>query len=312
MHRTALRLLFLTLTLVLLSSLALADTASYAGVSYDLESERIDLGSTVVKDFDAFYDFLRKFPGLKQVDMYATDMHKPRLEEMSSLFPDIEFGWTIHFGEHTVRTDWTAFSTLHGEEGPYHGTDELCVLKYCKKLKALDFGHNSATDISFLPGLTELRVLIMADNKITDISPLANLKKLEYLELFTNRVTDITPLSGLTHLMDLNLCLNNIEDVSPLFTMPGLKRLWSAGMMWRPSRKSLDEATMARLRELCPEIEINNTAGNPTAGTWRKHPHYSVIYHMFRAHIYEPFDDSYPNEDLGEIPAPIRILTRYY
>ena len=188
--------------------------------------------------------------------MFATPVRKDRLEEMSELFPDIEFGWTIRFGDHTIRTDCTAFSTLHGEEGPFHGTADLCVLKYCTKLKALDFGHNKATDLSFLSGLTELRVLILADNKITDISPLANLKKLEYLELFTNKVTDISPLSGLTHLMDLNLCLNNIANITPLFTMPGLKRRWSAGMMWRPNRKSLDQATMDRLQELCPGITV--------------------------------------------------------
>jgi len=247
---------------------------------------------------------LAQHTGLEKVDMYSVPVTRTQIEELVSLYPDVEFGWTIKIAkDHQVRTDATAFSTLHFSGDTPHKTADISLLRYCKKLKALDFGHNAVDDISWLAELTDLRFLIIAINKITDISPLANLTKLEYLEMFNNYVEDLTPLKGLTHLMDLNLGWNMITDYSPLYEMTWLKRLWFCNGYRKKDGAPAD--VVETLKEKLPDTELN-WQSKPTLGGWREHPHHDVIKEMFNVYDkknmhYVPFSDSYPDgEDEGQ------------
>ena len=246
---------------------------------------------------------LDQYPNLEKVDMFGTPVGWKSVEELEARYPGVEFGWTLKIGDHQVRTDATAFSTLHLTNSKTHGTKEISLFRYCKKLKALDFGHNGCDDISFLTELKDLRVLIIAINRVTDISPLAELKNLEYLEIFNNYITDISPLKGLTHLMDLNISYNNIADLSPLYEMPWLKRLWMYRATNRNSSDYLPEEEIQLLKQKLPNTEINYKS-MPTAGTWREHPHFDVIHAMFRSPDgYEPFADSFPEDAEDETAA---------
>ncbi len=254
----------------------------------------LDLGEKYMK-LSAVEKILDGYPNLKKVDMFATPVGYKAVEELEQRYPGVEFGWTLQIGDHKVRTDATAFSTLHLSGSSTHGQKEISLFRYCKKLKALDFGHNGCNDLSFLSELTDLRVLIVAINRITDISPLANLTKLEYLEMFSNHITDISPLKGLTHLMDLNISFNDIQDYSPLYEMPWLKRLWLYNSTDRNKRTPVPQEVIDTLLEKLPDTEIDYKH-NPTAGTWREHPHFDVIHAMFRADGYVPFEDSWPED----------------
>ncbi|MBR1686267.1 MAG: leucine-rich repeat domain-containing protein [Clostridia bacterium] len=283
------------LILLGLCTSARADTVTFGESSYDTASVSIDLQDNRVTDWDAFYDFLSAFTGLEHVDMFASPVQRAQIEELEARFPGIEFGWTIQFYEHEVRTDQTAFSTLHMSNARTHGDIDISLVRYCKNLRALDFGHNAVKDISFLYDLPELRVLIIACNQVEDITPIGSLKNLEYLELFTNRIKDISPLTGLEHLMDLNISYNYIEDISPIFTLPNLKRLWTCRSINRGSNVSLSWAQIGEIKEAFPDIELNNVS-NPTGGTWREHPHFEVIHTFFRTGVYVPFEDSFDVE----------------
>ena len=139
-------------------------------------------------------------------------------------------------------------------------------------------------------------MLIIAINRVEDISVLAQLEHLEYLEIFNNYITDISPLKHLTHLMDLNISYNNIEDLSPLYEMPWLKRLWLYRSKNRNGNKPVTDEEMALLRQYLPDCEID-AKSNPTAGTWRQHPHFDVIHAMFRSPDgYAPFADSWTDD----------------
>lgn len=299
--------LMLLAALVIVSGAALGERASFGSVSADTTATYLDMGDMVISDWNGFYAFLEKFPSLEKVDMFATQVKKPKIEEMAARFPDIEFGWTMRIVEHTIRTDQTAFSTLHGDPSdPMHGEDDFSILKYCKNLMALDVGHNYIYDLSFLYDLPKLRVLIVACNCITDITPVGSLKDLEYLELFWNRIEDISPLTNLTHLIDLNLVNNYIKDLSPLYEMKTLKRLWTHHYNMHGM---LDPATpMRQLREALPDVHIDNDSTS-TAGGWRVNPHYDVIYRMFRTTVYEPFEDSYPLEADANPDTADTVLT---
>jgi len=280
-----------------------AETLSYGQFSADSESEYLNIPVTRVNQWDKFYAFLSSFPHLRQVDMFDCPVNYTVVEEMHNRFPDVEFGLTMRFSEHKVRTDATAFSTLHVYDSQWHSSRQLSVLRYCKNMYALDIGHNNFTDLSFLYDMPQLRVLIVAIGPATDITPIASLKHLEYLELFWNRITDISCLEDLPYLMDLNLVNNLITDLTPLKKLKSLKRLWIY-MYNRKKTDPVDEQTIDSLQEALPDCHIDGHSTS-TAGGWRTHPHYTVLRRMFDSGVYEPFEDS-PPENWPDGFAPVR------
>ena len=263
----------------------------YENVTYlNLDEQRLN--------YNMVKSILAKYPNLKKVDMFNVQLYRNQVEELASLYPEIEFGWTMKIGkDHTVRTDATAFSTMHFSNSQPHSTADIAVLRFCKNLKALDIGHNSVNDISWLTELPDLRFLIIAINKVTDITPLASLTKLEYLEMFNNNISDLTPLTGLIHLMDLNIGYNLITDYTPLYEMTWLKRLW-LGKAYK-KKNDIPADVIEMLKEKLPNTQLD-WKSNPTMGGWRDHPHHDVIdemfdyYHQDRMH-YVPFSDSFPD-----------------
>ena len=102
------------------------------------------------------------------------------------------------------------------------------MLKYCRRLKQLDLGHNVMTDASIrlIGELTDLEVLILGDNpNLTDLSPLGNLTKLTFLEIFLNHnVKDFSFLNKLTNLDMLEACYcDNLTSLDFLANMPNFK-----------------------------------------------------------------------------------------
>lgn len=264
-----------------------AQTITACGITVPADATAIDFGDVLVTDVPALVAMLDQMPQLKTVDMYESSLSKADMDMLFDRYPQITFGWTFKVGDHVVRTDITAFSTLHGSDpDPSHNEKQFKYLRFCKGLRAIDVGHNSTTDISWLTNFPELKVLIIAINRVEDISPLAELTELEYIELFTNRFQDLTPLTGLTKLKDLNIKNTKVKDISPLFEMTWLERLW-LGTGWM---KNVPEEQKKMLSEALPNCEID-WKNSPTDGTWREHPRYFTIYEMFHGTEYIPFDE---------------------
>ena len=284
----------LLLALLLFAVPTAGEPVSFAGLTADTEDTCIDFGSIQVEDVEGLRAFLDRMPRLERVNMYASRLTEAQMGELFDSYPQIFFGWTLWVGDHKVRTDVTAFSTLHGQSpDPIHNEKNFSKLRFCKNLRALDIGHNWVEDLSFIRELPNLEVLIIAINPVGDISALADLHNLVYLEMFTCRVHDITPLLGLTNLRDLNIKNNPIDDLEPLKQMKQLQRLWYGMNLDVPEEEQ--EAIAAALPDC--EIDFEN---NPTAGTWREHPHYFALYDFFRTQEYVPFDDVQPMEPVRE------------
>ncbi len=316
------KIVFPLLMLILLCwALAAGAEVEFMGHSYPEDAAYVDLGTAVVKDYDALESFLAQFPNLRQVDMWATEIPAKQCDRLAERFPGVKWGWTMVLQgrdhKHLIRTDYTSWSTLHNNKSSLHTSEDFHILKYCWNLLALDIGHNGVTDLNFLYDLPHLRVLIIAANKVEDLTPVASLKDLEYLELFKNRVQDLTPLTGLTHLMDLNMCNNKVKDLSPLESMTWLKRLW----IYQATGKDIPKQTGRQLQASLPDTQVDYTHSG-TNGTWRmvtskkRHPHYQAIIdtfgenHLKPKYEYVPFEDSFPlteSEPAGEpagIPLP--------
>lgn len=303
----------LVLLLVIPAALpAFGETLTFDTFSADSEAEYINFDLNRLTNYEKFYEFLSQFPNLKKVDMYNVYVYYKKVIEIHEKFPDIEFGMTMRFGEHTLRTDATAFSTLHSYNPEWHTCREMSIVKYCKNLYALDLGHNEFDDLSFLYEMPQLRVLIIAAGNASDITPIGSLKHLEYLELFNNQIRDISCLDSLPYLMDLNIVSNLIEDIEPLKTLKSLKRLWIF-QYTRKNKNPVDEETIAALQAALPNCYIDGHSTS-TAGGWREnedgtlHPHYEIIRRMFRSTVYEPFADS-PAENIPEGFAPAAQVT---
>ena len=299
------------LCIFLLCVSASAETVSFGAVSFDTDTEYIDMGDEVVTDYNRFIAFLRQFPNLKKVDMFSTPIPADKVQKLEKAFPDVSFGWYLKMMRyHFIRSDAEAYSTLHGVH-PNHPSREFVLLKYCTRLKALDLGHNNLTDVSFLRSMPHLRVLIFAENpNLKNVEEIGNLAELEYLELFTCGITDITPLTKLTRLIDLNLGNNKVKDWRPLKQMTWLKRLWIPGMC----AKKMTADELAELQEALPDTLImadGKYKNNPVGNGWREdpktkvhHPHYDVIYEMFHTDTYIPFEDSWPEADAETEAVP--------
>ena len=218
----------LAMLFLMLPVFACAETASFSGVEIELDAREIDFGRSSVTDIDGLCALLDRMENLETVNMYHSRLSAEEMDRLFYGYPHIFFGWTLRVGDHSVRTDQTAFSTLHtSSPKPAHKTKDFVKLKYCTKMLALDFGHNHVDDLSFLMQMPQLRVLIIGQNRVSDISVLAHLHDLEYLELFSNRIRDWSPLVGLKKLRDLNIKYNPGTDISALYAMTWLERLWA-------------------------------------------------------------------------------------
>ena len=276
---------------LLVGCAAMAEEITFQGTfTCDVNAGEIDLGKVRVEDMDAFIQFLRKMPHLKKVDMFNTNMYPKDIDKLAAAFPDVEFGWTMRIGDHWVRTDATAFSTLHNNRSPQHTEKQFQYLKYCKNLLALDIGHNQVKDLSFLYDLPNLKVLILACQiDLHDITPVGSLKNLEYLELFKNDIHDISCLKNCTNLIDLNICFNRVKDWTPLHGLSKLERLWLFNSNNWSDEYPVDAQVVRDLKTALPQCHVDEKSYS-TLGGWREHERYYVIYHMFKYGEYIPFD----------------------
>jgi len=232
-------------------------------------------------------ELLDQMPFLQEAAMYESTLSQENMDLLFDRYPDVFFGWTFRMcgKKYVIRTDVTAFSTLLGSPSHVFTQKDFAPLRYCKKLQALDLGHNALTDIRFLNNFPHLKLLIIADNQITDITPLAELTELEYLEIFMNYdLKDYSPLSGLP-LTDLNVrcpgARKNTLTADPFMGITTLKRFWA-------SSKLFDKTQVERLREALPDCEISSTDDHSTGDGWRENGPYEIIVRMFETRQYEP------------------------
>lgn len=282
------RLLILLLLLCLIVPVHAEPLTFQKTFAADSQAETIDFGNMQIKSIEKLIDYLAQFPNLKKVDMFSTRIYPTSIDKLAEAFPGVEFGWTMRIGDHWVRTDQTAFSTLHGNASPQHDEDDFRYLKYCRNLLALDIGHNSVKDVSFLYDLPKLKVLILACNQIEDITPVGSLTELQYLELFKNEINDISALTACTELLDLNICFNRISDWSAIESLPKLERLWLYNSNNWSDKDPITAETIAALQAALPKCQIDSTSYS-TLGGWRDHKRYYVVFNMFKYSEYVPF-----------------------
>ena len=257
-------------------------------ISPDTEILDFDEKGIQVTDAKALAEVLDRLPNLKEVRMFDSPM---AVDDMGWLFdryyPQVFFGFTFNIGPHVIRTDRTAFSTMHHssetKEDKFHTDEEVYPIRMCTRMKALDLGHNKLTNLNFLNWMPEIEVLIVTPNRqLTDIGPIANCKNLVYLEAFNIPITDLSPLAGCTKLRDLNITRDGqIRDFSPLYDLPNLERVWwGATKITKAQQKEMRERHKGCLFKMVYD---------PTDGGWRSNYRFREMRAFFNTGVYVPF-----------------------
>lgn len=241
----------------------------------------------------AIHRLIKAHPSLKKIDLYEAKLTTEQQLELFNAYREIDFGFTLRIAEHVVRTDATAFSTLHNKRSITHDAKQLSALRMCRHLRALDIGHNAVDNVDWLYDLPDIRILIIALNRIKDITPVGSLQYLEYLEMFTNQVQDISALKNCKHLLDLNICFNRIEDISPVYELPQLERLWMYSFRYRNQDTTTPELR-EKLRARLPFCTFE-FSHYPTLSGWREHPRYFTLDDIFKTGVWRPWDDQRPS-----------------
>lgn len=275
-------------------------TVPLCGLEVSSQATEVDLCGRWSGDVEELRDALDGLPAVKNVWMWDSSISRADQLALRQAYPDVFFGWTITINSgHELRTDDTAFSTLGRK--PQLIPSNMTAFTLCPNLLALDVGHNTIMDLSFLYHCNQLKILILADDELTDITPLACQTELEYLELFLNDITDISALANMTKLRDVNLAFNDITDLSPLYDLPNLERVWLMAN-WH-----LSEDEVARLKEHQPDCEIVTRSDGATGevmrpngdlipgSSWRDHPHYFTIRYIFHGGGYIGWDEEIPS-----------------
>ena len=143
---------------------------------------------------------------------------------------------------------------------------EAANLRYCPEMVAVDIGHMSVSDISFVEYMPNLRYLILAHTAIRTIEPIRSCKNLVFLEVDNTGIMDFSPLLDCTSLEDLNIG-KTWNDVTPLTEMTWLKNLW---MIFR-------EHSAPKMIQALPNTKVVYGGDATVACGWRDLPNYYAM-----------------------------------
>ncbi len=269
------------------------EVALFEGIVLNNETVELDISKHKVKDVDKFSKVISYFPNLTYIDMCDCGLGNDQMEVLRDTYTNIKFVWKVSFGRWTIRTDTVAFSTMKTCSDTFClGSEEAQVLKYCTDMVALDIGHNSVLDVSFLEYMPNLKILILVDQKnrdtgkyLNDLSVLKNCPKLEYLEFFVGSVKDTSFLQYLPNLKDLNVSYNPISDITYLKNLPNIERLFL-------EHTRVTEAEYEELKATYPNAQVIFYGEGSIDHGWREHERYFAMRSMFKNNnIHELFAD---------------------
>lgn len=173
--------------------------------------------------------------------------------------------WSVDCGQIATRTDATFFMPV--KYHVYYLQDaEAANLRYCPEMVAVDIGHMSVSDISFVEYMPNLRYLILAHTAIRTIEPIRSCKNLVFLEVDNTGIMDFSPLLDCTSLEDLNIG-KTWNDVTPLTEMTWLKNLW---MIFR-------EHSAPKMIQALPNTKVVYGGDATVACGWRDLPNYYAM-----------------------------------
>lgn len=249
------------------------------GEVYSSELQMLDFNDVLfsAEDLRELDEAIPCFPQLEQIEMCDTGLTNEELDALNKKYENVKIVWKVYFCNNffVLRTDATYFrpsASEYGRNPPTLTDEDAAILAYCTDMEALDLGHQSITDLSFLENMPRIKYLIVAECPIRDISPLSSLKDLKYLEIFScASVRDFTPLIECKELKAVNVCYTGAprDNAWETFSqMPQVDFLWYCNT-------PLSSAQLKELRENNPNlVTFNLYGGESSGGMWRYTDYY--------------------------------------
>lgn len=262
------------------------DTLSGAAVTvngnkYDVTITMLNLNNVQITDFESFKEELANLPNLTRVELKGSNLNNLQMEELTIAYPTVKFVWNINLGGYwTIATDQLAFSCNKGG-GPSLTNADVEQLKYCTDMIALDLGHNSFTDLSFVRYMPNLKCLIISDGRVSDLTPLKDCRNLVYFEGWFCPIRDLSPLQYLVNLKDVNVAHDRYcSDITPLLTLPNLERIYMAYC-------NVPQSSIDALRTTFPNATIEMHEYYADRAGWRTHNRYYEMRKMYKQKYYD-------------------------
>lgn len=242
------------------------------GVTVSTAASALDLSGIPIGDLAPLEAVLPCLNHMEKIDMCDCGPSDEEMDALNRRYESIRFIWAFQMGAYRVRTDAVGFigtSIL----GVGLRNEEAQKLRYCEDLRALDLGHRSVTDLSFLRYTPHLKYLIVSCSPLSDLSPVAGLQELVWVEADECRVTDWSPLLECPALVDLNICFTptgNGEAITDVVCrLTGLERFWYSYDLLSPEQEAQIQAALPRCRTYNAQDLMH-----PFAGGWRYHERY--------------------------------------
>ena len=199
----------------------------FAGRQFPPDTEIIDLVNTRLVTLEPLGDL----PKLRVLRMHHTNPHRSpggALLDLSVLrkCPHLT---VVEIPRQNVRA-------LNGLEGH-------------QNLHTVDVSSTRVSDLGPLAGLPDLAILRLRHTRVTTLAPLASVSTIKELDIAHTAIAKISVLRQLPQLASLDLRATPVTDLSPLTDMAALRRVVV-------QRLGVDRATIDRLRETCPDVEV--------------------------------------------------------
>ncbi len=206
------------------------------------------------------------FPNAKSLTLYGCYLDNEAMAQFRQRHrEDYKVAWTVDCGTIAPRTDATFFMPVKFHVY-YLSNEDAFNLRYCEDLVAVDIGHMSVSDISFVEFMPNLQYLILAHTNVQSIEPLRSCKNLKFLEVDHTGVQDLSPLADCPSLEDLNIG-KTWCPVEPLAQVTWLKNLW---MIFRQNGART-------LAPLLPNTHIVSAGTATVDSGWRDLPNYFAM-----------------------------------
>lgn len=205
------------------------------------------------------------FPNAEKVILCGGLLHNVHMSDFREAHrEEYKVVWSVQCGNVLTRTDAAFFMPV--KYHVYYLSDaEAYNLRYLEEAVAVDIGHMSVSDISFVQHMPNLEYLILAHTSIQYIEPIRSCKKLKFLEVDWTGIRDLSPLEDCTALEDLNIG-NTGVSIEPLKKMTWLKNVW---MIFKGSAYELSQAL--------PNTKIVASGTATVDSGWRDLPNYYAM-----------------------------------
>ena len=209
-----------------------SNIVSVNGIKYHKLASTIDFSGQNISNSETFADELSQFKGLKEIDLFDTNLTTVQIAKIAQKYPDLTLNCDIVIDGVTYDPDTTEYIDFGRKNlAESEGMDLVSVMGLFKNLKKVDMcgcGYENEQMEQFVNAYPETKFvweIVLADRWTvrTDALAFSTFQGFDMDHRMTSEEAE--PLKYCTDLVALDLGHNDVTDLSFLQYMPNLKIL---------------------------------------------------------------------------------------